>query len=193
MGLFPKDTFVVIYNDESEAITDNLHALHLGVYNIIYRHRNNTTGQCNPSQDLLAKEAHLTRKTLSKVIDELVELGVLYYDKEEKTGTGHSRNYRFPYVEKRLAKEKQDAPVEEKTSVRAFTDKFVVAANDDSRKAIMIALVNHRTKEDAKADVDLFWYEMHQRWAGTKSKLAVFDILDKLKMGEYKKLFDDYD
>lgn len=188
MGLFPKDTFVVIYNDESEAITDNLHALHLGVYNIIYRHRNNKTGQCNPSQDLLAKEAHLTKKTLRKVIDELVDLGVLYYDKDEKISAGHSRNYRFPYVERRLK-----APVEKKTSVRAFADKFVVAANDDSRKAIMITLVNHRTKEEAKKDVDLFWHEIHQRWAGTKSKLAVFDILDKLKMGGYKKLFDDYE
>lgn len=182
MGLFPKDTFVITHNEEIDimfAEDSNL----LGVYIALLRHRNSKTGQCNPSQDLIAQETNKNRKTVGKMIDDLNRIGVIRYDDDEKVGAGHSRNYRFPYVEKRLAKA---------TNVRPFADKFVAAANNDSRRAVLVSLVNKRTPEEAKADVDAFWHEMHQRWNGIKSKLMVFDILDKLKMSQYKRLFDDY-
>ena len=93
--------FTRIPNDELVKIGEQLGPAELGYFVMLLYHRNEKTGQCNPSQERLAKMLGVDTQTVRRQTTKIRDAGFIYFDKEQRTAKGEkSRDYSFPTAER---------------------------------------------------------------------------------------------
>lgn len=111
--------FTRIPNDELVKIAAQLGPTELGYFVMLLYHRNEGTGQCNPSQERLAKMLNVDDQTVRRRTTSLKEAGFIYFDKDQKTAKGEkSRDYTFPTAERAGFWEKRKTTKEGKKKPR---------------------------------------------------------------------------
>ncbi len=130
MVRFIKGDFVVVPNTSK---LEGLEAGLLGVYFWLCSFADNETGECFPAKSKLAKRLGCSTKTVERHIKELVEKGLITYDRQYKNNKATSNKYYIPIlgVETPMggSTDTADAPSTDTSVVENYTHKELDLTN----------------------------------------------------------------